>query len=51
MVSTDTHSRARSAEARGKFITRLPAPRTPRPTGNHTPTPNLPIVPAWLGWR
>ena len=55
MVSTDTLSCARSAEARGKFITRLPVPRIPRPTNSHTQsatqTPDLPIVPAWLGWR
>ncbi len=49
MVSTDFASRARSAESRGKFITRPPAPRTPRST--RTSTPELPIVPPWLGWR
>lgn len=49
MVSTDTTQRTCSAESRGKFITRLRAPAVPPSTPK--PTPDLPIVPAWLGWR
>jgi hypothetical protein len=45
----------RTAEATGRFITRLPTPtQSGRPTRAQpqpAPLPKIPLRPRWLGWR
>ncbi len=58
MVLTDPfvlHRSPRTAEATGRFVTRLPAPtshsRQPRIQPPPPPTPEIPLRPQWPGWR
>ncbi len=54
MITTDSTaqaSRPQSAEALGKFVTRLPVVRQPIPAAPKASPVDIPIRPNWSGWR